>query len=454
MRFYIKTILLIFIFLFILMNITNVSAQDWWDIDWGNRKEIDIENVGGSSLLNYTAYIKVIKTNSMQSDYDDLRFVYNGNLLDHEIGYYNDTYCDCYVRIPNFNDTGISLYMYYNNPSANGLDLYKEAWDDDAVRINHMEDTSGMVIFDSTEYYSDVIQIRSILGQEGIISNGLYMRRDLGDWGSNLVRSDNIPFDDEMTFSTWINTNYSDSGIEYILGRYFGYYKSYTVIYSEGVIELCIIDSENSPHCIDYTFSPGEFNDSRWHMISGYLNDSYMKLYFDSIELNSTNGGFVVQEITTYENFLHGYRIDDYAYEGYLDETKVFKKSFDEGWHKQEYEIIINQSNIVEFGVEENKPLSIFTLPAENIDTDKATLRGVTNMGSCLIWFGWSPTVEKYLFWDKLLYFPEPETEIKYNIYDLLPGVEYKFNIFAFCGNKFYIGNESSFTTTGSLRLN
>ena len=72
MRFYIKTILIFFIFLFAVINITSVSAQEWWDGDWSNRKEIDIENVGGSSLLNYTAYIKVIKTDSMQSDFISL----------------------------------------------------------------------------------------------------------------------------------------------------------------------------------------------------------------------------------------------------------------------------------------------------------------------------------------------------------------------------------------------
>ena len=455
MRFYIKTILIFFIFLFAVTNITGVSAQDWWDSDWGNRKEIDIENVGGSSLSNYTAYIKVIKTNSMQSDYDDLRFVYNGDLLDHEIGYYNDTYCDCYVRIPNFADTGISLYIYYNNPSVSGLDIHKDAWDDNAVRINHMEDAAGTTeIFDSTEYSYPIEQEDVIFEQDGIVSNGFYMTRDPSSY---LYRSNNIYFDDEMAFSTWIRTDYSGSDYMNVIGRYYGHIWSYIVSYSDTdkIIKLCMKDNGGSSHDITYTFSPGEFNDDSWHMISGYLDADYMKLYFDGIELNSTNGGFGLYQTLAHQ-FLHGYIGSSTAYEGYLDETKVFKRNFNEGWHKQEYEIVINQSDVIEFGIEENKPLPsyIFTLPAEDIGGNYATLRGGINMNGCLIWFGWSPTKEKYLFWDKLLYFPEPETEIKYNIYDLLPGVEYKFNIFAFCGNKFYIGNESSFTTTGSLRLN
>jgi hypothetical protein len=77
------------------VNVTLDPPADWWNVSYTKRKEINLSN-SGSALDDFPAYLEIDYEESMQSDYDDLRFMdescgTNGSLLDYEIEYYNSS---------------------------------------------------------------------------------------------------------------------------------------------------------------------------------------------------------------------------------------------------------------------------------------------------------------------------------------------------------------------------
>jgi hypothetical protein len=80
------------------------APPNWWNSTFKFRQNINITSV--ASFSNFPAYINVSYDASMQSDYDDLRFI-NGScssnetlVLDHEIENYTSTNAHVWVKLP------------------------------------------------------------------------------------------------------------------------------------------------------------------------------------------------------------------------------------------------------------------------------------------------------------------------------------------------------------------
>jgi hypothetical protein len=105
----------------------NRVITNWYDLAWGYRKPITINN-SGSALTNYQVKVTVntqtlIGQGKMQSDGDDIRFTQSNGST--EIPYWlesgiNTASTIIWVKVPSIPAGNSTLYMYYGNSSASG----------------------------------------------------------------------------------------------------------------------------------------------------------------------------------------------------------------------------------------------------------------------------------------------------------------------------------------------
>ncbi|MFA5764461.1 MAG: DUF2341 domain-containing protein, partial [archaeon] len=110
------------------VNVTLDPAGSWWNLNYENRKLINITNPSSSILVQNYSMIIIVDTTGInfQDDGDDLRIVYWNGTTNVELDSYNDTSFNStstslWFRIQsnisggNYND---NYYIYYNNTDA------------------------------------------------------------------------------------------------------------------------------------------------------------------------------------------------------------------------------------------------------------------------------------------------------------------------------------------------
>jgi hypothetical protein len=108
-----------------------MTAEAWYNDDWGHRKPITVSNDTGSTLSNEDVLVTVdtaslIAEGKMQTDCDDLRFLDSDDStsLDFWIeGGCNTSTTEVWVQIPSLPSEGKTIYMYYANDSATSESL-------------------------------------------------------------------------------------------------------------------------------------------------------------------------------------------------------------------------------------------------------------------------------------------------------------------------------------------
>ncbi len=98
------------------------SNSSWWNSSWGKRKEITIGETSGTTLTNYSVLVNVSYEAEMQSDFDDLRFVLDGEVLSYYIEDKVDSgWAGVYVKVPQLNASSDTVIeMYYGNGGVSG----------------------------------------------------------------------------------------------------------------------------------------------------------------------------------------------------------------------------------------------------------------------------------------------------------------------------------------------
>ena len=114
-----KKLILISIFLSVLISLNFVSADTWWNDSWQYKKQINIAEISGANLTNYSTQINLTYNSNMNPNFSDLRFT--NNLEDLELVYWIEDKKDMdravvWVKVPvliaNSNN---SIYVYYGN---------------------------------------------------------------------------------------------------------------------------------------------------------------------------------------------------------------------------------------------------------------------------------------------------------------------------------------------------
>lgn len=161
----------------------------WWDGDYSKRKEIDI--IGGiSTLNNFTIFLNVSYESSMQTDFDDLRFI-NGACsgaqteeLKYEIDYKVDSnYAHVWVKIPTLTSGTNNICMYYGNAGASNGQDPANTWDDLYTSVWHFNDSS---VLDSKGNYN----AQNVFGSPSFINTNMG-RAFQGDGTDNSINLSN-----------------------------------------------------------------------------------------------------------------------------------------------------------------------------------------------------------------------------------------------------------------------
>lgn len=137
------------------------EADAWYDEDWSNRKEIEVDSakVENDNFNGFPLLISITDTDLQNNigfdNGQDILFVDNDDLtqLEHEIENYDNSTGTlvAWVRIPTLYDNeNTIIYMYYGNDSAGNQENVAGVWDDNYKAVWHMIDNTPTTILDST----------------------------------------------------------------------------------------------------------------------------------------------------------------------------------------------------------------------------------------------------------------------------------------------------------------
>lgn len=104
----------------------------WWDNSWSRKKEIKVQENQGIDYSNYTINLSVSYESSMQSDFDDLRFVDSTETT--ELSYWIESYTASTsavvkVKVPTMTaNTNSTIYMYYGNGAVGNNSDFENAY--------------------------------------------------------------------------------------------------------------------------------------------------------------------------------------------------------------------------------------------------------------------------------------------------------------------------------------
>ena len=100
------------------LGIESTEWATWWDSDWLKKKRIDINETTNTNFSNYSVFLSISFESSMQTDFDDLRFLDEAQTT--EIPYWIESKTDgvsanVWVKTPLNASLNTTIYMYYGN---------------------------------------------------------------------------------------------------------------------------------------------------------------------------------------------------------------------------------------------------------------------------------------------------------------------------------------------------
>lgn len=104
----------------------------WWDNDWNRKKAVEIEEVFGVTLTNYSKLINVSYDSDMKTDFSDIRFLDTTETT--ELSYWIDNKTDSvnawvWVKVPTLTaSSNTTIYMYYKNSGASSDSSFNNAF--------------------------------------------------------------------------------------------------------------------------------------------------------------------------------------------------------------------------------------------------------------------------------------------------------------------------------------
>jgi len=178
------------------------------DEGWGYKRNITIDHDKVvNTLRNFTVLIHVtdpILVGKTQSNGDDILFMDDdgdANKLNHEIELFNSTSGElvAWVKIPSLSSSvNTTLYMYYDNSSATDQQNPNDAWDENYVMVQHLNET-GSTYYDSTTYGNNGTNTGTAFKEDCFIDGG--RQYDDNDW-ITINNIDHLPT--ALTAETWM----------------------------------------------------------------------------------------------------------------------------------------------------------------------------------------------------------------------------------------------------------
>ena len=335
---------------------TTSASPDWYDTDFSYRKQIDIShiNASGNTLTNYPAFINVSKEPSMQSDFDDIRFIDSSdNLMAFELENYTASYGLYWVNITSLPNTGQTIWLYYGNNTATSAANPTAVWDSSAKMVQHLNNMN-----DSTSYDNDAINNNADYTASGKI-DGAY---DF-DGSTSYLNCGNDPFlniTDAITIEAWVNFNSFDSN-PCILSRKPGSYEQYWWDIRDGGTSWMHGSYTNvGGACWDETAYV--FETDKWYQLVWTYNKVRSIGYINGVE--ESNIGKTCTPNSGIADLYIGRRGDKSQFSnGTIDEVRIYDRALSADEINQSYQLATNQSSFVTWGSAErnyvNPPINL-----------------------------------------------------------------------------------------------
>jgi sporulation protein YlmC with PRC-barrel domain len=396
---------LIIIFLITFTVIPCVQAT-WWDNNWRYRQEVNITNIGISTLTNFPIYLNVTYDGNMSSNFFDLRFI-NGSCsgeqnlqLAHESENYTSSKADVWIKIPSLTTGTNSICMYYNNSAASSGENSTGVWDENFRGVYHLSETGTSTNrSDSTQYGNNMNAITGFDGDEDVVGivGGATDFDGIDDImlgpSSSSLTGDYLQ---KATFSAWVK--HSTSPTDYIAA----------LKRSAAHSTLFSLDGDSAGNLgfltrtygdISHTWLTGGsgLNDNNWHRVTAVIGELNRSLYIDGQFIASDNLGIQNVSGNTAEFAIGGFNVANLLFNGSIDEVRFSRINRSADWINQTYQLVVNQNSYVNFGSGEPFPNTAPTVtlnsPGNNSYQNKvysavlnATVQDI-NLDNLTVWF-------------------------------------------------------------------
>ncbi|RME31336.1 DUF2341 domain-containing protein, partial [Candidatus Woesearchaeota archaeon] len=369
------------------VDVDQVLDPNWWNASWHNRREINITNVGTTTLTDFPALLNITKLAGMQADYDDLRFLNgsctdpHGVLVDHEFDTKTVDDVLVWVRIPIFPTTGAQLCMYYNNTAAPNGENRSGVWRNGYVGVWHMTNTT-----ESTKFSHETTENGTVTRTANGMIGGAYSFDGTNDW-LQVTDHDWLTTGNYLTVEAWVYDTAGDTNPRGIVSKRVtsGSNEEYSLFkYTTEYLFLDISGERNND-------ATSLITNGEWLSIAAVFDGTLasaerMKVYFNAsldATLTYTTSGMTNQGADVFIGILNANYGN--SWQGRIDEVRISNTTRSADWLNQTFELITNQAAIVTFGAVELGPGTLnitFDEPAHLAELTRNT--GTTMNGTVL----------------------------------------------------------------------
>jgi len=291
-------------------------AATWGYVDWMYRRTITVDHTRvGGDLAEFPLLVELSDPAlalHAQDDGGDFLFTAGNGVtaLPFEIESYDSSTGTllAWVKIPNLSASqDTMLYLYYGNPSADGLEDPPAVWSDGFLAVHHLEETTGTELSDSSDQDNDGTAINGVnLDADGIINGG-----DAFDGINDHVVLPRVLTDqDQFTFEAWVYTDPVK-----------GYFISQRDLASHGAFIQYHSSSLTFQLYIDGARVYADATPNEWHYVVATFDGATASLYVDDAPAQQVAASGV-----TWPNLptLLGDRAaGGRAFQGSLDEVRI-----------------------------------------------------------------------------------------------------------------------------------
>ncbi len=319
------------------------DGSTWWNTAWNSRQKLtfNTDNVS-SNLTGFPVLVHLTNSNfdfsTTKSAGQDIRFVDADNTteLNYEIESWNAGTSEAWVwvRVPTLSGNSSSdyIWMYYGNPYASDSQNSAGVWDSNYKMVHHLEETdidgSSGAIKDSTSYTNN--GTTSGMDTYDHVAGKVDGSFDFDGSNDYVDVGNGAPFPD-ITVEAWIRYPSSNSGE--IVSKHFGLYMGYAFrLNGDGTLTWYPGDG-TSWNALTSTVALAT---NTWYYVVAASNDSYRKIYIDSIERGS-GAGVSSLAYSPLNLRIGAHPTGTLYFNGMIDEVRISNTARSTDWIKATY---------------------------------------------------------------------------------------------------------------------
>ncbi|MHA2335107.1 MAG: DUF2341 domain-containing protein, partial [Candidatus Hodarchaeales archaeon] len=375
---------------------SDYSALNWVDTRWRYRKNLTIDNTKVSAdLTNFPMLVNLLDSNlrnDAQASGDDIFFTdESGNMLDHEIEYYNRVYNSTHAHLVAWVKTNLSnsqdtiISMYYGNPTVSNQENPTGVWNENFVLVQHLNDDPSGTIHDSSIYQHQGTQVGSMTSTNlvtGKITNAYYFNSGVGQ-AVNIPDHDSLDITENLTIEVWINVPAAvlSTGDYVILSHRDN--DGYQVAFKDGALRMKILDA-GSTKTVEI-LDPGMIANSWYHVVTRFEGPN-MHIFINGTDVATNTGNDAITSYSTSFPLRIGARATGGNwFEGKIDEVRVSNTLRSNDWISTEFSNQNDPESFYSTGSKENSPASDnWPFPSliyrKNITIDASKVSGSGNL--------------------------------------------------------------------------